>query len=127
MNSTRQRCSFCRETGHNVKTCDNELLIDFRVSCLGNRIIFGYEAEPIRSFYNWLCNIDINVIKAFGTRFCKINKNDKERMNKIINYVYNLSSEQKERIIKENYNLATKEYSVPAFVNTIINCILNEK
>jgi hypothetical protein len=106
MNSTRQRCSFCSERGHNVKRCDDEILFDFRYSCLGNRIIFGYEEDSQQKFYNWLCEKENILIKAFGSRFCKINKNDRERISKIVNYVYNFTLEEIYEIINpENERL----------------------
>lgn len=40
-----------------------------------------------------------------------------------INYVYNLSPEEKERIIAENYNMAKREYSSQAFVGAITKAI----
>lgn len=43
---------------------------------------------------------------------------------KVINYIYNLKQEEKEKIINDNYNSAVKKYSAEAFVGAIINRIL---
>lgn len=42
---------------------------------------------------------------------------------RVINYIYNLKTEEKEKIINNNYNLAVKEYSAEAFVDAIIKVI----
>jgi hypothetical protein len=106
MNSTMYRCSFCRESGHNIKNCNDGMLFDFRDACLGNRIIFGYEEDSQQKFYNWLNEKETTIIKAFGARFCKIKRNDKERISKIVNYIYNFTLDEIYEIINpENERL----------------------
>lgn len=47
-------------------------------------------------------------------------QNDARDMVRVINFVYGLSSEEKQRVLENNYKKALQDYSDKAFVNTII-------
>jgi hypothetical protein len=65
---TRRCCSFCRNTGHNISTCNNTRLLDFEQLCLTRKASLG-----IAEFRNWLLNYSIenpNIVKAYAVRYC---------------------------------------------------------
>lgn len=51
-------------------------------------------------------------------------QDDAGDMLKAINFVYSLSSEEKQRVLENNYKKALQDYSDTAFVNTIIKALL---
>lgn len=65
----RRCCSFCRNPGHNISTCNDERLFQFEQTCINRyRLINSHD-----NFKDWLLqySIDIpNTIKAYAVRFC---------------------------------------------------------
>lgn len=63
--TTRRRkcCSFCREQGHTITTCDSNRLRDFELNC-ANIII----NTSFSNFKNWLSSQNILLLRAFAIR-----------------------------------------------------------
>ena len=49
-----------------------------------------------------------------------LRQDDKEDFVRVVNYVYNLTAEEKNAIIEKNHQKALRDYSAEAFVKTII-------
>lgn len=67
----RRCCSFCRGTGHNISTCNDERLFEFERLCINRQITLG-----IAGFRNWLLNYSLefpSVTKAYAVRYCGCN------------------------------------------------------
>ncbi len=67
-------CSFCRNPGHNILTCNNTRLIEFEQLCVTQKVNLG-----ILEFKNWLLNYAITnsyIIKAYAVRYCGCTMHD---------------------------------------------------
>jgi hypothetical protein len=67
---TRRCCSFCRKTGHNITTCNAEILSDFERLCIVMESNLDTEA-----FREWLYGYSLehqNVTRAYAVRYCGI-------------------------------------------------------
>ena len=65
---TRRCCSFCRNTGHNITTCNDERLLEFERLCINRNSALG-----IAEYRNWLLNYSIenpNIVRAYAVRYC---------------------------------------------------------
>jgi hypothetical protein len=65
---TRRRCSFCRNTGHNITSCNDPRLAEFEQLCIDRNTTLG-----IIEFRNWLFNYSIdnpNIVKAYAVKYC---------------------------------------------------------
>jgi hypothetical protein len=65
---TRRCCSFCRNPGHNISTCNDTRLIHFRQLCISRESSLGNAR-----FINWLLNYSIenpNIVRAYAVRYC---------------------------------------------------------
>ena len=65
----RRCCSFCRNPGHNISTCNDERLYQFEQTCINNYRL----TNSNDSFKNWLMQYSIdtpNTVKAYAIRFC---------------------------------------------------------
>lgn len=65
---TRRCCSFCRNTGHNISTCNDRSLIDFEQLCVDREANLG-----IAGFRNWLLNCSTEnpiIVRAYAVRYC---------------------------------------------------------
>jgi len=65
---TRRRCSFCRNPGHNISTCNDRRLIAFRELCIDIESSLGYAI-----FRTWLLNYSTenpNIVRAYAVRYC---------------------------------------------------------
>jgi len=64
-----RRCSFCRQPGHTVSTCNNDILLDFETNCACQVTNMN---QP--EFNNWLIdNYDNNhrlILKSFAIKKC---------------------------------------------------------
>jgi len=69
-------CSFCRRAGHNITTCDSELIRNFASETLNFIQLSSQEQTQIVTFRNYLLNKALyapNVVKAFAIRHCGAN------------------------------------------------------
>jgi hypothetical protein len=65
---TRRCCSFCRNTGHNISTCNDRRLFDFEQLCVNREASLG-----IAGFRNWLLYYSTdnpNIVRAYAVRYC---------------------------------------------------------
>jgi hypothetical protein len=66
----RRCCSFCRNQGHNIQTCNDGRLYEFERLC-----IINYRETPRdNAFKNWLLQYSIenpNIVKTYAVRFCR--------------------------------------------------------
>lgn len=65
---TRRCCSFCRNTGHNISTCNDRRLFDFEQLCVTREASLG-----IAGFRNWLLNYSTEnpiIVRAYAVRYC---------------------------------------------------------
>lgn len=95
---TRQltrRCSYCRNQGHIITTCNDERLINFQTTLINRRDELREVPSidlnnKISYFQTWLCSQDNNLIKSFAMRFCgAYTRNNLELcIQKIINYIW---------------------------------------
>jgi hypothetical protein len=67
----RRCCSFCRNPGHNVQTCNDRRLYEFEQLC-----IVKYRENIMLApgdFYNWILEYSVNrpnLVKSYAVRFC---------------------------------------------------------
>lgn len=64
----RRCCSFCRQPGHNVSTCNDGALIDFENTC-----VHMYTTTSELRFVNWLndyASLHENLVKSYAVRYC---------------------------------------------------------
>jgi hypothetical protein len=67
----RRCCSFCRNPGHNIQTCNDTRLYGFEQICIvkyRENIMLG-----AGGFYNWILEYSVNrpnLIKSYAVRFC---------------------------------------------------------
>ena len=67
---TRRCCSFCRKTGHNITTCNDEALSNFERLCITSESNLGTAA-----FREWLYGYSLqhqHVTRAYAVRYCGI-------------------------------------------------------
>jgi hypothetical protein len=68
----RRCCSFCRNPGHNIQTCNDTRLHEFENLCITNYRLSANE----QSFTDWLMQYSINrpnIVKAYAIRYCGCN------------------------------------------------------
>jgi hypothetical protein len=68
---TRRCCSFCRNTGHNISTCNDMRLVDFERLCIIRKTNLG-----ISEFRNWLLDYSLespSITRAYAVRYCGCN------------------------------------------------------
>lgn len=66
----RRCCSFCRNPGHNISTCNDSRLYEFERLCI---IKYRETIMIPGGFYNWLLQYAMNrpnIIKSYAVRFC---------------------------------------------------------
>jgi hypothetical protein len=64
----RRCCSFCRNAGHNISTCNDGRLLEFERLCIYRESRLG-----IAEFRNWLLNYSLdhpNIVTAYAVRYC---------------------------------------------------------
>ena len=84
---TRRCCSFCRNTGHNISTCNDVRLAEFEQLCVTRKASLG-----IAVFRNWLLDYSLefpSITRAYAIRYCGCN---------IRNYMHECVSHIIERI-----------------------------
>jgi len=67
----RRCCSFCRNSGHNIQTCNDTRLYNFEAFCL-----FHYRTTTVELFKNILLEYSTSspiVVRAYSSRFCGTN------------------------------------------------------
>jgi hypothetical protein len=89
----RRCCSFCRNNGHNISTCNDQRLVEFEQLCVTRQAIIG-----IDGFRNWVldCSLEIpSIVRAYAVRYCGCN---------IRSYMHVCVSHIIERISRLNLN-----------------------
>jgi hypothetical protein len=88
-------CSFCGDTGHNIRTCNDSRIINFELECVDAKTLCSMFVEPINCFKLWLIDyyLDGNngtLVKAFAIRRCRcrISTNIDIMIDRIISYFY---------------------------------------
>jgi len=69
MSQRIRRCSFCRNQGHNISSCDDIRLLEFERLC----IEYYAECANISQFENWLIDYYIRfpyLVKSYAVRYC---------------------------------------------------------
>ena len=72
VNNTRtniRRCSFCRNPGHNIQTCDSMALLEFENISISNYMVFHSDVL----FETWLKNYYYRypiIVRAYAVRYC---------------------------------------------------------
>jgi len=70
----RRCCSFCRNPGHNIQTCNDPHLYEFETLCVFNyRLKVNRQRNTEQLFIDWLMQYSINrpnIVKAYAVRFC---------------------------------------------------------
>lgn len=85
LNSNYRRCSFCRNHGHNIKSCNNIELLKFKKTIIEMRN--NYILEP--AVFSQLINeLPVNLICALAVRECNILARNASR-NECITAIYN--------------------------------------
>jgi hypothetical protein len=65
----RRCCSFCKNPGHNITTCNDNRLYDFERQCIENYT----NMSSANIFKSWLLECSVNnhnLIKAYAIRYC---------------------------------------------------------
>lgn len=90
-------CYFCDSTTHNVKSCDDVRLINFKQYCISLRV--AYQTSETVSKQKFIqimttvaLNDNINIVRSFAINMCGAIKanNIKTCIDKITNYIFNL-------------------------------------
>jgi hypothetical protein len=80
---TRSCCSFCKNSGHNISTCNDSRFAEFQELCIEK-----YTNRSRSSFRNWLDNISIqnpDIVKAYAVRHC--GATIRQHMHTYIDYI----------------------------------------
>jgi hypothetical protein len=89
-------CSFCRNPGHKINTCNDERLRIFEHNCLIACIeisgLYGNNHIARDNFKTWLINetLDNTCVKAFSIRNCKCKRTNNIGVciNRIVEYIF---------------------------------------
>ena len=92
-------CSFCRQSGHTINSCNDERLQDFEIECIERKIMFETTYEPTSMFNQWLTNKLLDspvIVKSFAIRKCgsTLRSTVQECIDSIKNYIYNVYNEE---------------------------------
>ena len=92
-------CSFCRQSGHTINSCNDERLQDFEIECIEHKIMFETTYEPTNMFNQWLANKLLEspvIVKSFAIRKCgsTLRSTVQECIYSIKNYIYNVYDEE---------------------------------
>jgi hypothetical protein len=91
--SRNRRCSFCNETGHNILTCNDNRLTNFKHLCILQKGIFYLTNNARFYFKQWLMNYYIQnseIVKAFAISKCncRLNTLPEFIIEQITNYIF---------------------------------------
>jgi hypothetical protein len=90
-----RRCSFCRQTGHNITNCNDERLIEFENSCLS-----VHETLSEREFYTWICDYAIqhpSLSRAYAVRYCGGSIRNRNFVDRIVQQIAQISTSRRVR------------------------------
>ena len=129
-----RKCSYCRETGHNISNCKHSTLIHFDSICLFKKSEIN---DPLR-FAQWLALISIEnmnsntLIKAYGIskHGCVLRDNMHVVIEKITNKVYNLVENIDEdyvRLPEMENNSATSIFNQMISFNLMTSLLLSPR
>jgi hypothetical protein len=105
------RCSFCNEIGHNIRTCTDTRITEFEEECQLSKTFCEWTVDPRDTFKDWLMEyylvVDREVFKAFAISKCncRLYSNIDEMLVNITNYIYGDQEETNTGLIQEFYNL----------------------
>ena len=88
-------CSFCRESGHNIRNCNNEQIINFGNECEIKKHLCDLTAESKNNFKEWLIRYYLSaagceVVRAYAISKCgcRLQTNIDIIIEKIIDKMY---------------------------------------
>jgi len=108
------RCSYCGNQGHNITTCNNQDIHNFRKLCLGNRLVFDVETssqeQSKEKFMEWILCASVNVpqlVLVFASRFCRVPSHIDfiHRSTLIRRYIYDYAKHEILEIINPANNI----------------------
>jgi hypothetical protein len=98
MSKRINHCYFCNSTTHNIKSCDDTRLTNFKQYCVSLRVAYQTsETFPKKKFTQIITTValndNINIVRSFAINMCKATKanNIKVCIDKITNYTFNLN------------------------------------
>jgi len=130
MSQRVNHCYFCSSTTHNIKSCDDTRLKNFKQYCISLRVANETsEMGPKKKFTQIMSiialNDNINIVRSFAINMCRATKtnNIKVCIDKITNYIFNI---ELTREIVENLTLLLRLDELHNINNTneIKNCII---
>jgi len=99
-NIARNRCcSFCRQPGHTINTCNDEALLIFEMSCINSKNSLENTVSPVDSFKRWLVGKFFEnsvLVKSFAVRKCgcSLRSNIQQCLDTITHYIFNIHIEE---------------------------------
>ena len=110
-------CSFCKSNQHNIKLCNDPLLLNFGDNLLNKKkmlleIISINLSDKIAYFEIWINNQNNKLIKCYALRFCgaKTKNNSRVLIELIINYILNEPNLLVNPIINSTLNLQVNSF-----------------
>jgi hypothetical protein len=119
-----RRCSFCRQTGHNITRCDNNRLIEFELACEYG--VINIETEDM--FKEWLIqnySDSLDLLKTFAISKLRVNSRTTltECIELITRYIFNTYKNQTvEQLVDEN---VITEEDIEAELLRVLNGLRN--
>uniref|UniRef100_A0A6C0EQC9 RING-type domain-containing protein n=1 Tax=viral metagenome TaxID=1070528 RepID=A0A6C0EQC9_9ZZZZ len=94
---TARCCSFCRQNGHNITTCNDSRLTLFEELCKSQKTLFELEENPIEKFTDWAFEYylsDSLLVKSFAIRKCGSTTRTPliNLIDTVVNYIYNIDT-----------------------------------
>ena len=115
----RRCCSFCRNQGHNIQTCNDGRLYEFERLC----IINYRETSRGNAFTNWLLQYSIenpNIVKTYAVRFCRcaIRNNICQCVDSILTRIINIVAD-----VDPSQQVETPQQETPQIQEDILSVI----
>ena len=92
-------CSFCRQPGHTINTCNDEALLIFEMSCINSKNLLENTVSPVDAFKRWLVGKFFEnsvLVKSFAVRRCGclLRSNIQQCLDAITHYIFNIHIEE---------------------------------
>jgi hypothetical protein len=115
---TSKCCSFCKEQGHNIKTCNDDRLLDFEYQCSIAVQDMTYHNELI-IWINETYSDDKRMLKSYAVKKCSkitTRSNIDDCINEISQYIFKAYKPEEEDLLLEFANeLVTPQVRMPQF------------